>query len=272
MIDTGSSDTFMNLAVAQKRKLLIFKKNRVIPLADKKHVATITGEVIVDIELNGRLHKNVVVELVKDLCTEVIIGRDVLRKHKRVVLNFNGPDDDLVIGAIPSETQTSLPNSTPTTTDNNTSDTNNPSEHQQQIGTNPRQKLRHRLKHFQQQRRQQQPLQQSQSETFGAMNIPPPPLFTHLTKDIKPVATKSRRQSPAELAFMREEVKRLASCGIIRPSVSPWRAQAFVTKEDGAHKRRMVIDYSDTINLYTELDAYPMPNVLKMVEEISQYK
>ena len=37
-------------------------------------------------------------------------------------------------------------------------------------------------------------------------------------------------------------------------------------------KKRMVIDYSETINLFTELDAYPMPNVLKMVEDISQYK
>ena len=34
----------------------------------------------------------------------------------------------------------------------------------------------------------------------------------------------------------------------------------------------MVIDYSDTINLFTELDAYPMPNVLKMIQDISKYK
>ena len=104
------------------------------------------------------------------------------------------------------------------------------------------------------------------------MNIPPPPLFTHLTSDIKPVATKSRRQSPAESLFMRQETARLHSQGIIRPSVSPWRAQAFVTREDGTHKRRMVVDYSDTINRFTELDAYPMPNVLEMVEKISQYR
>jgi hypothetical protein len=34
----------------------------------------------------------------------------------------------------------------------------------------------------------------------------------------------------------------------------------------------MVIDYSDTINRFTELDAYPMPNVLEMVQKISQYR
>ena len=34
----------------------------------------------------------------------------------------------------------------------------------------------------------------------------------------------------------------------------------------------MVVDYSETINLFTELDAYPMPNVLDMVQKMSQYK
>ena len=102
MIDTGSSETFMDLTVAQIRKFTIFEKNRSIPLADKTHSAKIVGQVIVELELNGCTHKNIVIELVKDLCTEVIIGRDVLGEHKQVVLNFNGPQEELVIGAIPT--------------------------------------------------------------------------------------------------------------------------------------------------------------------------
>ena len=57
---------------------------------------------------------------------------------------------------------------------------------------------------------------------------------------------------------------------VIPPSVSPWRAQALVTS-DNNHKC-MVIDYSETINLYTELDAYPMPDLSKMVQELSNYE
>jgi len=34
----------------------------------------------------------------------------------------------------------------------------------------------------------------------------------------------------------------------------------------------MVVGCSETINLFTELDAYPIPNVVKMVQEISQYQ
>ena len=34
----------------------------------------------------------------------------------------------------------------------------------------------------------------------------------------------------------------------------------------------MAIDYSLTINLHTELDAYPMPNIQEHVETVAQYK
>ena len=196
MIDTGSSDTFIDEAHSKKLNLVIFPKERTIPLADKKHVAKIVGEVIIDIEVNGVKHVKVAVEVIKNLCTDIIIGRDILKEHKRVVLNFNGPRDELVIGAIPSERPIIAP-TTPST---------------------------------------------STPQTFGAMNISPPPLFTHLTSDLKPIATKSRRQSPAELSFMRQEVVKLKRQGVIRPSVSPWRAQPFVTRDDGTHKRRMVVD------------------------------
>ena len=54
------------------------------------------------------------------------------------------------------------------------------------------------------------------------------------------------------------------------PSVYPWRAQVLVTSNENPQKR-MVIDYSDTINRFTELDAYSMPNISKMVGDIAQY-
>ena len=38
------------------------------------------------------------------------------------------------------------------------------------------------------------------------------------------------------------------------------------------HNKRMCIDYSQTINLFTELDAYPLPRIEVMVHKLSQYK
>ena len=61
--------------------------------------------------------------------------------------------------------------------------------------------------------------------------------------------------------------------GIIEPSVSPWRAQVVVAKDlQNRHKKRLCVDYSNTINIYTELDAYPIPRIDGIVNKLSKYQ
>ena len=67
------------------------------------------------------------------------------------------------------------------------------------------------------------------------------------------------------------EIKRLLSEGIIEPSSSPWRAQVVVTSNEN-HKKRMCIDYSQTINKFTLLDGYPLPRMHDVVNKVSQYR
>ena len=48
------------------------------------------------------------------------------------------------------------------------------------------------------------------------------------------------------------------SDGVIELSTSPWRAQVVVVKSAvPANKKRLCVDYSQTINQYTELDVTP---------------
>ena len=135
------------------------------------------------------------------LFVDLITGKDILQKHKKVTLKFNGFKDELIVGAVRS------------------------------------------------------------SETFPAMCVAPIPLFTIISSSIKPIATKSRRSSPADSGFISEEVAYLLEEGIIEPPVFPWRTR-LLEVSDKNHKKRLVADYSDTINLYTEFDAYSMPNIL----------
>lgn len=100
--------------------------------------------------------------------------------------------------------------------------------------------------------------------------IDPPFLFGNLSRDVKPIATRSRRHAPADEAFIRSELQQLLNEGIVEPSNSPWRAQVLVTSNE-RHKRRMVIDYSQTINRYTQLDAYPLPRIDQLVEKVASY-
>ena len=59
--------------------------------------------------------------------------------------------------------------------------------------------------------------------------------------------------------------------GIIEQSKSPWRAQVVVTNDEN-HKKRLAIDYSETINRFTLLDGYPLPRIDDTVNKIAQYR
>ena len=101
-----------------------------------------------------------------------------------------------------------------------------------------------------------------------ALSIEPPRLFSHLSDNVHPVASPSRRYSKADQEFISDEISRLLKEGIIEPSNSPWRAQVLVVK---SKKKRLVIDYSTTINKFTYLDSYPLPNLEDTVNEIAGY-
>ena len=97
----------------------------------------------------------------------------------------------------------------------------------------------------------------------------PPLLFQYLTKDCRPIATKSRRHSNTNCRFILTEIRRLLAEKIIEPSISPWRAQVIVTSNEN-HKKRICIDYSQTINKFTLLDGYPLPRMQYMINKVSQ--
>jgi len=106
---------------------------------------------------------------------------------------------------------------------------------------------------------------------LSTLDVKPPALFQYLSPDCKPIAAKSRKYSSEDQEFIKTETNRLLAEGIIEPSDSPWRAQVVVTRND-RHKKRLVVDYSQTVNKYTNLDAYPLPNIEETVNKIAQYR
>ena len=86
---------------------------------------------------------------------------------------------------------------------------------------------------------------------FSAMKVDPPLLFKHMSPDTKPISCKSKRYSKPDEDFIRETIQDWCQKGIIEPSNSPWRAQPLVTTETETHRKRVVIDYSRTVNRYT---------------------
>lgn len=105
---------------------------------------------------------------------------------------------------------------------------------------------------------------------FSNICIDPPELFPNLSSDCHPIATKSRWYCEDDRKFIKDETDRLLKEGIIEMSNSPWRAQVVVVK-DGS-KKRLAIDYSQTINKFTLVDAYPLPKIQQLVNEIAQFR
>ena len=105
---------------------------------------------------------------------------------------------------------------------------------------------------------------------LSTLNVEPPNLFEHLTADCTPISSKSRKYSHDDRKFIQSEVIRLLQEGIIEQSNSPWRAQVVVTKNERS-KKRMVVDYSQTVNRFTQLDAYPLPRIDDLVNKMAGY-
>ena len=104
-----------------------------------------------------------------------------------------------------------------------------------------------------------------------AAKVATPSLFGNLKPDWKPIATKSRRFNLEEREFILSTAREWKQVGTVRPSKSPWRAQCVVVKNNGKIER-LAIDYSQTINLYTEKDGFPIPLIEDIVNDLAAYK
>ena len=58
--------------------------------------------------------------------------------------------------------------------------------------------------------------------------------------------------------------------GVTEESTSSWRAQ-ILTVTNEHQRKRLVVDYSRTINRFTRLDAYPLPRMDDLAQEIAKY-
>ena len=107
----------------------------------------------------------------------------------------------------------------------------------------------------------------------SAASIGDASLFTHILPTCRPIATRSHHFSVNDKAFKQSEVVKLLQTGVIEPSSSPWRAQVvFVKNPSQPDKKRLCVDYSQTINQYTELDAYLLPRIDDMINNLAHYK
>jgi len=82
-------------------------------------------------------------------------------------------------------------------------------------------------------------------------------------KDLNPVALNAYGYSREKNELIAEMVEQ----GFVEPSISSWVAPVvFAKKKDGSH--RFCVDYR-RLNMQTESDAHPMPNLYDMVRKFT---
>ena len=205
LVDTGSSESFIDASIVKAKSLRTFNSKTKIAMATNDHCSHTQGHIVCKLKFKDQHYNEVKLSILPNLCSDVILGHDFLKKHEKVEIPFEGPRKPFSLCGL------------------------------------------------------------------AAAKVEPPFLFENLTDDCKPIATKSRRFNNPDRAFITAEVGRLLEEDIIEPSKSPWRAQVLITSNEN-HKKRMVVDYSQTINRFTELDAYPSKRIDELVERFSQYE
>ena len=213
LIDSCSSDSFINESTAHRLNLKMRPLNKEISMASSSLNANSPGFTEVTLCHEDQKYPSIRLLVIRDLCCDIILGEDFQNQHKRVIFEYGGAKPELKI---------------------------------------------------------------SGQKSFCALSkasIDEPSLFPNLPKKCIPISTKSRTFSKDDREFIKEQVNHLLSEEIIEPCISPWRAQVVVVKDPlNRHKKRLCIDYSQTINLYTELDAYPLPRIEEMVHDLAKYK
>ena len=92
-----------------------------------------------------------------------------------------------------------------------------------------------------------------------------------LKEGTEPVQCKVKAISRKDKEFADQKISELLKEGVIRPSNSPWRSQPLVVPKDNGSGKRLVINYKP-LNDVTEFDAFPLPDVNALFQEIGDAK
>ena len=99
LLDSGSSKCFIRESIAKSLGIKTSRAGFKVGMAQSSNKVPITGSCKVNLMLLGMNYSDVTLYVMKDLCVEILLGRDFLELHKQVTFQFNGYRDELVVSA-----------------------------------------------------------------------------------------------------------------------------------------------------------------------------
>ena len=97
LIDSGSSDSFISQTVAEQLNLKIHPSKQDISMALTSLKTHVIGHCFADIDPNQHVYTCTRLGVLKDLCSDIILGHDFKKEHERVTIEFGGSKPELII-------------------------------------------------------------------------------------------------------------------------------------------------------------------------------
>lgn len=194
LIDSCSSNSFISEKAFHVLNIPLKPSNKKVSMALTSMESYIIGHCNLNVVVSGQTYDKVHFDILKDLCSDIILGYDFQKQHQKLTFCLGGTKPDLVVSTINYK---------------RTDDNNAKTLLADKMDAEPQ-----------------------ESQSCITANIEPPSLFKNLSNDIKPVATKSRHFNKDDRAFIENQVSSLLKAGHIQRSDSPWRAQVVIVRDD----------------------------------------
>ena len=89
--------SFINGNTAKRLNIAILLCFDNISMASSLLTENVQGCCNVDVHINGNLYHNVNMKVLKNLCSDVLLGQDFQSMHKHVIFQYEGEKDDFVV-------------------------------------------------------------------------------------------------------------------------------------------------------------------------------
>ena len=90
LVDSCSTESYINSKVVQKLSLSVYPCESNVCMARTDIKAKTMGFCIINMEVEGRLYESFRLNVVKQLCGDIVLGTDFQALHKRLIFEFNG--------------------------------------------------------------------------------------------------------------------------------------------------------------------------------------
>ena len=97
LIDSCSSDNFISEDAFKKLQIPAHPLSRKVTMAQTSMESPIIGICNVTIELKGKRYDDVRLDILHNLCSDVILGHDFQKQHTNITFHYGGTKEDLVV-------------------------------------------------------------------------------------------------------------------------------------------------------------------------------